>query len=134
MYNIYLIVILPFVILGYVVFFWRWKKNEQNFYPKDRPLWFGHRGSPNKITENTIPSFKKAIDQGVDGLEFDVRLSKDKHLVIFHDKNLLRMAGDKRKIKELTTEEMRQIKLSQVEGQEEEAKIRDKKEKQRHKE
>ena len=54
------------------------------------PIIIGHRGSPNIITENTIPSFQKAIDQGVEGLEFDIRLSKDKQIVVFHDETLKR--------------------------------------------
>ena len=60
----------------------QWRKNTQNFYPKDRPLIFGHRGSPSQITENTISSFEKALEQGVDGLEFDVRLTRDKKVLM----------------------------------------------------
>ena len=91
------------------------KKNIQNFYPKDRPLIFGHRGSPTKIIENTIASFKKATEQGVDGLEFDIRLSKDKEIVIFHDSDLKRLAGVDKKIKHLTAQELKDTKLKQNE-------------------
>jgi glycerophosphoryl diester phosphodiesterase len=102
-----------FIILCvYFVFIWRWRKNEQSFYPKDRPLVFGHRGSPENITENTIPSFQKAIEEGVDGLEFDVRLTKDKRAVIFHDSDLNRLAGVDKKIKHLTHEELKKINLA----------------------
>ena len=86
--------IIFFIIIVYVVCVWSWGKNRQNFYPKDRPLVFGHRGSPTHVTENTLPSFEKAIEQGVDGLEFDVRLSQDKKIVIFHDESLKRLAGE----------------------------------------
>ena len=42
----------------------------------------GHRGSRGLMPENTIPAFKKAIDWGVQTLELDVVISKDKQVVI----------------------------------------------------
>lgn len=45
----------------------------------------GHRGAPHFFPENTIASFKKALDLGVNGLEFDLCLTKDKKLIVFHD-------------------------------------------------
>ena len=113
MFNIFLLFCIPLAIMWYIVFVRRWKKNPQNFYPNDRPLIFGHRGSPTYITENTLASFEKAIDQGVDGLEFDVLLTKDKQIVIFHDSDLQRLAGVNKKIKELTYKQLQEIKLEQ---------------------
>ena len=99
--------------MGYIIFYWQWKKNIQSFYPKERPFIFGHRGSPSYIIENTIASFEKAIVQGVDGMEFDVRLTKDKQMVIFHDIDLQRLAGINKKIQDLTYKELQEIKLKQ---------------------
>ena len=48
-------------------------------------LVIGHRGAPNLSKENTIDSFIKAFDNGVDGIEFDVQLTLDKKVVVFHD-------------------------------------------------
>jgi len=45
----------------------------------------GHRGSPKKAYENTLESFSAAISDGADFIEFDVRYSKDKKLIIHHD-------------------------------------------------
>ncbi len=45
----------------------------------------GHRGSPKKAHENTLKSFSAAISDGADFIEFDVRYSKDKKLIIHHD-------------------------------------------------
>jgi glycerophosphoryl diester phosphodiesterase len=45
----------------------------------------GHRGAPYHYPENTIASFQKALDLGANGLEFDICLTKDKRLVLFHD-------------------------------------------------
>uniref|UniRef100_A0A0N4Z7P4 GP-PDE domain-containing protein n=1 Tax=Parastrongyloides trichosuri TaxID=131310 RepID=A0A0N4Z7P4_PARTI len=48
----------------------------------------GHRGSPHKSPENTIASFLSAYEDGVDAVEFDVALSKDKIPIIIHDDTL----------------------------------------------
>ena len=45
----------------------------------------GHRGSRGLMPENTIPAFKRAIDLGVQTLELDVVISKDKQVVVSHD-------------------------------------------------
>lgn len=51
----------------------------------NRKIIGGHRGSPKKAMENTIPSFERAILDGADFIEFDVRKTKDNKLVIHHD-------------------------------------------------
>ena len=99
----------------YFIFRRKWKKNTQKFYPTNRLFIFGHRGSPLLTTENTILSFKKALDQGVDGLEFDVRCTKDKKVIIFHDSDLNRLAGLNKKIKNLTYKELQEINLKRGE-------------------
>ena len=113
MFNVFLLFCVPPAIMWYIIFVWKWKKKSQNFYSGDRPLIFGHRGSPTTITENTLESFEKAIDEGVDALEFDIRLTKDKQIVIFHDSNLNRLAGINTKIQDLTYEQLQEIKLEQ---------------------
>ncbi|MFT5885919.1 MAG: glycerophosphoryl diester phosphodiesterase [Arcticibacterium sp.] len=45
----------------------------------------GHRGSRGLMPENTIEAFKRAIDEGVETLELDVVISKDKKVVVSHD-------------------------------------------------
>ncbi len=45
----------------------------------------GHRGCRGLMPENTIPAFKKAINLGVQTLELDVVVSKDKQVVVSHD-------------------------------------------------
>lgn len=48
----------------------------------------GHRGARGLVPENTIPSFFAAFDAGVTGVELDVRLSADGHVVVWHDPTL----------------------------------------------
>jgi glycerophosphoryl diester phosphodiesterase len=45
----------------------------------------GHRGARGWVPENTIPSFKKALDMGADTLELDVVISKDNKVVVSHE-------------------------------------------------
>jgi glycerophosphoryl diester phosphodiesterase len=54
----------------------------------DRPLVFGHRGGSRLAPENTLPAFDRAVAEGVDGLELDVRLSRDGDVVVCHDARL----------------------------------------------
>jgi len=55
--------------------------------PRDRPLLLGHRGARalKSIPENTFSSFDRALEDGCDGFEFDVRLTADGAAVICHD-------------------------------------------------
>lgn len=53
---------------------------------------YAHRGFSAKYIENTMPAFRGALYQGADGIELDVRLSKDGEVVVFHDAKLRRMA------------------------------------------
>lgn len=55
--------------------------------PDAHPL-IGHRGAPAEAPENTLPSFQRAADLGVDAFEFDVRLTADSHVVVHHDPTL----------------------------------------------
>ena len=54
-------------------------------------LIIGHRGDPLRSIENTIPSFQRAVKAGVHAVEFDVRLSKDEKVFVFHDDTLGRL-------------------------------------------
>ena len=52
-------------------------------------LIIGHRGAPSIKPENTIKSFQAALDQNVDGLEFDIQITNDSQIVVYHDFNIL---------------------------------------------
>jgi glycerophosphoryl diester phosphodiesterase len=45
----------------------------------------GHRGAPYFFPENTIASFQKAVHLGANGFEFDLCLTKDDHVLVYHD-------------------------------------------------
>ena len=109
--------------LLYLIVFWKWKKNCQPAYNNIKIPIMGHRGSPTLITENTIASFNKAIEQGVDGLELDIRLSKDNQIIVFHDADLKRLSNRSEHISALSLTELQTIILKRKEGQIEETYI-----------
>jgi glycerophosphoryl diester phosphodiesterase len=51
-----------------------------------------HRGASSLAPENTLLAIQKALDLGAPWMEIDVRLSKDRQVVVFHDDTLARMA------------------------------------------
>jgi glycerophosphoryl diester phosphodiesterase len=52
-----------------------------------------HRGSSGTAPENTIAAFREAADAGADLIELDVRLTRDRHPVVMHDRTLRRTTG-----------------------------------------
>lgn len=69
----------------------------------------GHRGVRNSYTENTLKAIQKAIEQGVDAVECDVRLSKDKVPVICHNANLKQIYGVDCLVNELSFNELKKL-------------------------
>ena len=68
---------------------------------------YAHRGSSIEHPELTMAAYKAAIDDGADGFECDVRLSKDNQLVLWHDSDMNRIAGNGARIAELTLKEIK---------------------------
>jgi len=69
----------------------------------------GHRGAPAYEPENTLASFKKAIELGVDQIELDLRFSKDSKLVVIHDEKLDRTTNGKGLVREFTLTELKKL-------------------------
>jgi glycerophosphoryl diester phosphodiesterase len=69
----------------------------------------GHRGAKAYAVENTLESFSKAIELGANAIEFDVRISKDAHLIISHDDNLKKVYDKDVRVNEATLEELKQL-------------------------
>ena len=73
------------------------------------PLIIAHRGASALAPENTLAAFKKALDVGADGVEFDVRLSKDGVPVVIHDATILRTAGVDQRVIDFTAEQLSRV-------------------------
>ena len=67
----------------------------------------GHRGARAYAPENTLTSFKKALEIGVDAVELDVRKTKDNQLVVIHDANVKRTTDGEGLVSELTLKEIK---------------------------
>jgi glycerophosphoryl diester phosphodiesterase len=72
-----------------------------------RPV-VGHRGNAAHAPENTIESFRQAVELGVDALELDVHLSGDGHVVVIHDPTLDRTTNGSGRIERLALAEIRE--------------------------
>lgn len=70
---------------------------------------YGHRGARGEAPENTLPSFRKALDAGVTRMELDLHLSSDRELVVIHDPTLKRTTGLRGKIAQHTAEQLTQM-------------------------
>lgn len=81
-----------------------------NFTPKP-PLsgLIGHRGVAALAPENTLASFELASKQGIEWVEFDVRLTRDEHLIIFHDDTLERTTNGSGLVNEHTLDHLIQL-------------------------
>jgi glycerophosphoryl diester phosphodiesterase len=70
------------------------------------PLIIGHRGAAAVAPENTLASFERAMLDGADGIEFDVRISSDGVPVVIHDATLTRTASIKKHVANLSAAEL----------------------------
>lgn len=68
-----------------------------------------HRGASGEYPENTRLAFAKAIETGADMIELDCQLSRDGHVVVFHDERLTRTAGVRGAIRDKTLQELKRL-------------------------
>ena len=80
------------------------------------PLWYktdrhipvlGHRGIKAKYPENTLISFQKAIELGVDLIEFDVNITADGVPVVIHDNDITRTSNQKGPVRSYTLSQLK---------------------------
>ena len=76
-------------------------------------LLYAHRGANFLYPENSLEAFKEAVKLGVNALELDVHITKDNVVVVFHDADGLRMAGEKAKIKDCSFLEIQKWRLGE---------------------
>ena len=73
------------------------------------PKIIAHRGVTRNNQENTLPAFDQAFSEGADGLEIDVRLSKDEKPIIFHDEDTSRLFDKNLEIKNTMYSELQAL-------------------------
>ncbi len=80
------------------------------------PIIFAHRGANSFAPENSLAAIHSAIELGCDGIELDVRLSADGEVVVFHDRNTLRMTGTPGSVGRLPLSRLKQFRLLHRDG------------------
>ena len=80
------------------------------------PLILSHRGNMPGFVENTLGGFTAALAAGADVLESDVHVSRDGVPMLFHDETLARLTGDPRRIRDVSSDELKTLDLGRGEG------------------
>jgi len=91
---------------------------------EDKILIIGHRGGAGLMPENTLAAFRHALEIGLTAIEFDVHLSKDDEIVVYHDQNIKPeitrdqngqwLEGSQPTLHSLTLEQIQEYKLGRL--------------------
>jgi len=73
------------------------------------PKVLAHRGASAHAPENTMAAFQLAFDQGADGIELDVMLTKEGRVVVIHDDTVDRTTNGAGKVSEMTLEQVQSL-------------------------
>ena len=68
-----------------------------------------HRGASEENAEHTLGAYLKALEAGADGLECDVRLTADGHLVCVHDRDLRRTGSNRGVVSTMELKELHEL-------------------------
>ncbi|KTF85550.1 hypothetical protein cypCar_00019172 [Cyprinus carpio] len=105
----YLYYLLP-AVGGYALTSLFFLKNPHILHKKKQTAFYcthiSHRGGCGEKIENTMEAFTHAVEMGTEMLELDCHLTKDGHVVVSHDENLLRQTGQDLNISSLNLEEL----------------------------
>ncbi|MGF4044602.1 glycerophosphodiester phosphodiesterase family protein [Paenarthrobacter nitroguajacolicus] len=85
-------------------------------FAPSRPKVYAHRGASAAFAEHTRAAYLKALADGADGVECDVHLTRDQHVVLLHDANLDRTSTGTGPVGEHTLEELRALDFSSWKG------------------
>lgn len=79
-------------------------------FAEDSPILVAaHRGASGEAPENTLSSFKLAINEGTDMIETDIQISSDEEFIVYHNSNLYDEENITKKISALSLEELKRI-------------------------
>jgi glycerophosphoryl diester phosphodiesterase len=73
------------------------------------PVNLAHRGASDMAPENTIEAFRLAVEAGAGGLELDVHMTRDGHIVVIHDAAVDRTTNGSGAVSQMTLDELRRL-------------------------
>lgn len=79
------------------------------------PLVASHRGSISQAPENTLAAFRWALSAGADLIEADLRVTRDGHLVVIHDKSVERTTNGQGRVRDLDLADLKSLDAGQGE-------------------
>ena len=71
-----------------------------------------HRGDSGRWPENTKLAFCQAVQSGAEGIELDVHLTRDGHVVVIHDERVDRTTNGKGYVKDMTLAQLRRLRIT----------------------
>jgi len=88
----------------------QFRHNVRPALPRNEHPWvIAHRGASSDVAEHTLGAYAEAIANGADGLECDVRLTRDTHLVCVHDRTVNRTSNGRGIVSELDLAGLQQL-------------------------
>jgi glycerophosphoryl diester phosphodiesterase len=84
------------------------RKERQSVAGRGWPVNLAHRGASARAPENTLEAFRLAVESGAGGLELDVHLTRDGHIVVIHDSTLDRTTDGAGAVARMTLDELRE--------------------------
>ncbi|HEV2356361.1 MAG TPA: glycerophosphodiester phosphodiesterase family protein [bacterium] len=81
----------------------------QRIWGSDASLGTAHRGAPRHAPENTLASFRVALDDGARSIECDVQRTKDGHLMVIHDQTVDRTTDGHGRVGAFALDELRRL-------------------------
>jgi glycerophosphoryl diester phosphodiesterase len=85
------------------------RKGNKRTVRDEWPVNLAHRGASALAPENTIEAFRVAVEAGAGGLELDVHMTRDGHIVVIHDATVDRTTNGSGAISEMTLDELRRL-------------------------
>lgn len=105
--NLLILFVIIAVLLQYTLY---WKALDLSKLYNNSTIYFGHRGLRQKAPENTIDSYKAAIEKGLTALELDVRITNDGKLICSHNLDLERETQGRGFVDDMNSEELIKVK------------------------
>jgi len=105
-----ILIFILLAILLLMLYSFYWKGMKLDYLYENGTIFFGHRGERNRTPENTLSSYRSAMDNGLKAIELDVMLTKDGEIVCSHNIDLERETNGNGFIDEKIYKELSNVK------------------------